>query len=311
VFSVFFNANACDAAKKHKQVVDAGWATPPAWHNFREDPALDKLTDDQFPGSVLFSLRGGLRDSVPARVAPACRPFLVAQALREQHHRAAAAAVRTGGSASPHRRHQADARHRHKHRRHDDDDDNDNHGGADGGDDNDDITVAATAAPPAVDAVSATEVPRIGITDDGDDGDHGDNGGPSLEVCNVGVCVCVFLVSYRCHNSDYAAIGGARARCCPSVRSAGVIIPYGFYARCGGVAVAGDANRPTSRAAHSRSSCCAPSICCPVNKLACTGGNAHPATMRTRRQCAHGGNAHTATMRTRRPHLCAFFLCGS
>ena len=43
----------------HSECVEGGWKVPPAWFVLKEDPVLDAFdsTKQEFPGSLLFSLR--------------------------------------------------------------------------------------------------------------------------------------------------------------------------------------------------------------------------------------------------------------
>lgn len=59
-----------------KDLMANGWSVPPTWHVMQEDPCLDALDDDEFPGALLFSLRVGTIKSCPSDVHPDCRPLL-------------------------------------------------------------------------------------------------------------------------------------------------------------------------------------------------------------------------------------------
>jgi hypothetical protein len=67
-----------EALKQH------GWKSRPKWFILKEDKALDKLDESQFPGIVLLGLRVGLASSVPAEVAPEARPLGRENVYRER-----------------------------------------------------------------------------------------------------------------------------------------------------------------------------------------------------------------------------------
>eukprot|EP00808_Paulinella_micropora_P000340 g32402.t1 len=49
---------------------DQQWISPPMWRILAEDPCLDALTESEFPGTVLMSLRGGAADTAPGEQDP-------------------------------------------------------------------------------------------------------------------------------------------------------------------------------------------------------------------------------------------------
>jgi len=57
-------------------LLDGGWNTPPKWFLMKEDKALNKLGDDEFPGLLYMGLRAGLASSVPPEVSRIARPVI-------------------------------------------------------------------------------------------------------------------------------------------------------------------------------------------------------------------------------------------
>jgi hypothetical protein len=58
-----------------EELVKKGWRNPPQWTILQEDPALDALDEDEFPGALLFSIRAGAFKDAPAVVAREARPL--------------------------------------------------------------------------------------------------------------------------------------------------------------------------------------------------------------------------------------------
>lgn len=49
----------CFKRFRMEALIRQGWRVPPAWIVFQEDTALDKLSAEECPGSILASLRAG------------------------------------------------------------------------------------------------------------------------------------------------------------------------------------------------------------------------------------------------------------
>lgn len=58
-------------------ILGLGYKSPPVWITLKEDKALDKLKENQFPGIVLIGIRVGLASDIPKKVFVSARPFLV------------------------------------------------------------------------------------------------------------------------------------------------------------------------------------------------------------------------------------------
>eukprot|EP01083_Nonionella_stella_P051226 136023_1 len=69
------SARICYKRFKFEELLAQGWRVTPSWFMLNEDKALDKLDNDIFPGSLLFSLRLGLASTCPRHPHPDCRPF--------------------------------------------------------------------------------------------------------------------------------------------------------------------------------------------------------------------------------------------
>jgi hypothetical protein len=58
-----------------EELVKKGWRTPPEWVVLQEDPALDALDEDEFPGALLFGIRAGAVKDAPPSIAREARPL--------------------------------------------------------------------------------------------------------------------------------------------------------------------------------------------------------------------------------------------
>jgi C2 domain len=72
------------------QLMEDGWSAPPQWHSLKEDRALDALDGNkgEFPGALLFSIRGGPTDTCPDEVPILARPLAAAAAELEKAYEA-------------------------------------------------------------------------------------------------------------------------------------------------------------------------------------------------------------------------------